>query len=145
MHGTDGTIAWTRFPWATRPLRARLEGLVRRTTTREAGGLARRNPSSVYQPGTVLFYRGHAPLGGFLLTRGRLAFEAGHGSRAARGIEVEAPAVIGGSAKAIPARWPVTARAVTVAHVTYLPHATCPRSGRRGAARHGAGAHSARA
>lgn len=117
----DPGMSWAAYPWAKPGQRRALAGLVMPLAGKAALALADRFDSNVYRPGTVLFYRSHLPLACYLLSHGSVVLEFGHGNRAARGIMVEGPAMLGHWHALKGQAYPVTARAVTPAVVALIP------------------------
>lgn len=102
-------------------MRRRLQSFVTTVPAGVASRLATRYPASLYRPGTVMFYRNHHPLGCILVREGQVSLEFGHGNRAARGILVEGPVMIGQWHAVHRAPFPVTARAVSPTVVAHVP------------------------
>lgn len=102
-------------------MRRRLASFVSSIPAGQAARIANRYPVSLYRPGTVMFYRNHAPLGCILVRQGQVSLEFGHGNRAARGILIEGPVVIGQWHAVHRAPFPVTARAVSPTVVAHVP------------------------
>ncbi len=129
------SIAWSRYPWAKAAVRRRLARFVRRVPSAQAARISARYPASLYRPGTVMLYRHHRPLGCVLLRQGQVSLEFGHGSRAARGILVEGPVLIGQWHAMHRAPFPVTARAMSPAVVAHVPRGDAGMVGGRSAGR----------
>lgn len=102
-------------------MRKRLQSFVTPVAAGLATRLATRYPVSLYRPGTVMFYRNHHPLGCILVRQGQVSLEFGHGNRAARGILVEGPVMIGQWHAVHRAPFPVTARAISPTVVAHVP------------------------
>ncbi len=120
MPESGSPINWPSHPWVAAALRRKLEALVSPPRGRVAAARDHGSPSE-YRSGSVIFYRGHEPLGCYLLLQGRVALESGHGNRAARGVIVEGPVMLGAWHAEHGEAWPVTARALTPALVAHLP------------------------
>jgi len=115
-------VAWAAYPWAKAGMRRKLAGLVLRLPARIATDILERYPVDLYRPGAVLFYRSHLPLACHLVRHGSIALEFGHGSRAARGIVIEGPALLGHWHTSNRRAYPVTARAITSVVAVAIPH-----------------------
>lgn len=114
-------IAWERYPWAGREVRRKFSSLVARPSAADVKRLTRGGPASVFEPGCVLFYRDHRPLGSFLILEGSVMFDLGRGGRPGRGVTVEAPVLLGGWHARHGAPYPATARAATRTAVVLVP------------------------
>ncbi|MEK7475043.1 MAG: hypothetical protein AAB152_05350 [Candidatus Coatesbacteria bacterium] len=118
---------WGRYPWAKSGQRRALAALVAPVAGKSVVSLAERFATNIYRPGAVIFYRSHVPLACYLLRHGSVVLEFGHGNRAARGIVVEGPAILGHWHAVNAAAYPVTARAITAAVVALIPRADSGR------------------
>jgi hypothetical protein len=118
---------WIRYPWAKSGQRRALTALVTPLAGKAAVSLAETFDTNIYRPGSVIFYRSHVPVACYLLRYGSVVLEFGHGSRAARGIVVEGPAILGHWHAVNAAAYPVTARAITAAAVALIPRAESGR------------------
>lgn len=117
---SEPMAGWTRHPRMSVPMRRKLDALVQRLPLKVAKELAADSTQSRYEPGSVLFYRDHVPYGSYLLLRGSVSLDMGHGSRMGRGVIVEAPTLLGYRQAADRHPSPVTARAVTTALVCHI-------------------------
>ena len=120
-------IPWERYPWATADVRRKFNTLVQRPSEREIRKWCRRGPGSVFDPGCVLFYRDHLPLGSSLLVEGSVSLDLGRGGRPGRAVLIEAPALLGAWYALQHASYPATARATTRAVVCLVPRSEIPR------------------
>ncbi len=123
----DPVVVWGSYPWAKAGVRRKLAGLVLCLPARTAVDILERYPVDLYRPGAVLFYRSHLPLACHLVRHGSVALEFGHGSRAARGIVIEGPALLGHWHTANRRAYPVTARAITSVVAVSIPHPDLPK------------------
>lgn len=123
----DRPGSWNAAAWAKPAQRRRAGDLVDRLTQESAQAISEAFASNIYRPGTVIFYRSHVPVACYLVRHGSVILEFGSGNRAARGLVIESPAILGYRHVLHGTGFPVTARAITAAVVTPIPRSHASR------------------